>query len=270
AVRHLELGSGRFLPAASAQAERPVAVIGAKARDELFAGTPPLGRWIRIGDRRFRVIGVLASEGRSLGLDLDEIVVIPVASALALFNSSSLFRIMVEADSREAIPAAEQAIKEILRRRHEGEEDVTVIRQDAVLGTFDRILGTLTLAVGGIAAISLLVAGVLVMNVMLVSVTERTAEIGLLKALGAPPRQILGLFLAEAGLLSLAGGLAGLVVGEAGAWGIGRLYPSLPVEPPPWAIGAGLGTALVCGVACGLLPARRAARLDPVTALGRR
>jgi putative ABC transport system permease protein len=176
---------------------------------------------------------------------------------------------MVEASSRDAIGPAREEIRRIIKERHEGEDDVTIITQDALLSTFDRILRVLTVAVGGIGAISLVVAGVLIMNVMLVSVTERTAEIGLLKALGAAQRTIQTLFLAEASALSALGGLAGVVLGRAGAWALGRIYPVLAVSPPSWAVAAALGTAIGTGLIFGILPARRAAALDPVTALAK-
>ncbi len=269
-IRRIELGGGKFLPAGNVHSQAPVAVVGAKIRKELFGSTSPLGRWIRIGDRRFRVIGISISEGRSLGLDLEEMVIVPVAAAQEMFNTFSLFRIMTEAGSRQSIPRARQDILATIKQRHDGEEDVTVITQDAVLRTFDRVLRALTYGVGGIAAISLAVAGVLVMNVMLVSVTERTAEIGLLKAVGSSPAQILRLFLAEAVLLSAAGGLVGLAAGHLGASILGRMYPALPIEPPLWAVVAALTTAMATGLIFGVLPARRAADLDPVSALSGR
>ncbi len=269
-IRRIELGGGKFLPPGNAHSQAPVAVVGAKIRKELFGNASPLGRWIRIGDRRFRVIGISTSEGRSLGLDLEEMVIVPVAAAQEMFNTFSLFRIMTEAGSRQSIPRARQDILSTIRQRHDGEEDVTVITQDAVLKTFDRVLRALTYGVGGIAAISLAVAGVLVMNVMLVSVAERTAEIGLLKAVGSSPAQILRLFLAEAVLLSLSGGLVGLAVGYLGASALGRMYPALPIQPPIWAVVAALTTALATGLIFGVLPARRAADLDPVSALSGR
>jgi putative ABC transport system permease protein len=269
-VRHLTLGQGRFLPEGDPQRASPVCVLGAKVRTELFGAHKALGEWVRIGDRRFRVIGVLATEGRSIGIDIEEVVVIPVASALALLNTNSLFRILVEARTREDVPQVRKGITDIIRARHEGEDDVTVITQDAVLATFDRILRALTLTVAGIAAISLAVAGILIMNVMLVAIAQRTAEIGLLKALGASARSIQRLFVAEATVLSLLGALLGFVIGEAGSWLVGRLYPVLPVGTPWWAIVAALTVALLTGVVFSLLPARRAARLDPVQALSRR
>ncbi|HRF11934.1 MAG TPA: FtsX-like permease family protein, partial [Candidatus Accumulibacter phosphatis] len=135
---------------------------------------------------------------------------------------------------------------------------------------FDRLLGTMTIAVAGIAAISLAVAGILVMNVMLVSVTQRTAEIGLLKALGATGATIRNAFLTEAAMLSVAGALLGFVFGQAGAAIIRQMYPEFPAFPPDWAVLAGLGTALGTGILFGVLPARRAARLDPVQSLSKR
>jgi len=164
-------------------------------------------------------------------------------------------------------PVDELEALEILRERHEGERDVTAITQDAVLATFDRILRTLTLAVGGIAAISLAVAGILVMNVMLVAVTQRTGEIGLLKALGAPGRTIRAVFLTEAAMLSAVGAGVGYGLGLVGAFGIRLAFPVFPAYPPDWAVIAGLGTALTTGLVFGVMPARRAARMDPVQAL---
>ena len=267
AIRHWELAQGRFLPAVDLDRAVPVAVIGSKVRDELFGADPALGEWIRLGERRFRVIGIMASEGRSIGVDVQDTAIVPVASAQQLFNTSSLFRLLVEARDREAIAPAKRQILEILRKRHQGERDVTVITQDAVLATFDEILGALTYAVGGIAAISLAVAGILIMNLMLVAVSERTAEIGLLKALGASHGQILGLILVEALLLSLLGALLGLLLGELGCWLIRASFPVLPAYAPFWVVLAVVALTLLTGLLFSLLPARRAARLDPVLAL---
>jgi len=269
-LRRMALGQGRFLSAGDWRRGAAEAVIGAKVRDEMFGREPALGQLVRIGDRRFRIVGVLSSSGQGLGMNTDELVIVPVALAQAMFNSNTLFRILIEAHSREAIEPAKAQVAEILKLRHEGEEDVTVITQDAVLATFDRLLSTLTLGVAGIAAISLAVAGILVMNVMLVSVTQRTAEIGLLKALGATGATIRLAFLTEATMLSLAGALVGYALGLAGAAFIRHLYPTFPAFAPDWAVLAGLGTALLTGILFGVLPARRAARLDPVQALARR
>lgn len=269
-VRNLKLAQGRFLPDGDWRRGASEAVIGAKIREEIFGNASALGQLIRIGDRRFRVIGVLASTGQGLGMNTDELVIVPVSLAQAMFNSNTLFRILVEANSRDAIEAAKTEVTAIIKQRHEGEEDVTIITQDAVLATFDKLLGTLTLAVAGIAAISLAVAGILVMNVMLVSVTQRTAEIGLLKALGGPPRDLRALFLWEAFLLSLLGASLGVVIGYAGAHVVGRAWPALAGGPPAWATVAAVLLALGAGLAFGVLPANRAARLDPVRALARR
>ena len=269
-VRRLALAQGRFLPPGDWRRGASEAVIGAKIRDEMFGREPALGQLVRVGDRRFRIVGVLASTGQGLGMNTDELVIVPVALAQAMFNSNTLFRILVEASSREAIEPAKAQVTEIIRLRHEGELDVTIITQDAVLATFDRLLGTMTMAVAGIAAISLAVAGILVMNVMLVSVAQRTAEIGLLKALGATGATIRNAFLTEAAMLSIAGAVLGFALGHAGAAIIRQLYPAYPAFPPDWAVLAGLGTALLTGIVFGVLPARQAARLDPVQSLAKR
>ncbi len=269
-VRRLKMARGRFLPPGDPERARPVVVLGEKLARELFGNRQVLGEWVRIGDRRFRVTGTLASQGQSLGVDLGDLALIPVASAQALFNSPALFRILVQAPSRSALPAAEEAIRAIVRERHEGEDDVTVITQDALLSTFDKILNALTMAVAGIAAISLMVAGVLIMNVMLVAVAQRTAEVGLLKALGAARRQILGLFLTEALLLAGAGTAGGLAFAFAGVRIFNSQVQAFQLVVPLWAPLAAVSVSMLTGLVFGLLPALRAARLDPVAALAGR
>ncbi len=269
-LRHWNMAQGRFLPAGDLDNAEAVCVIGENVRRELFGMHRALGEWLRIGEYRFRVIGILESKGQSIGVNTKNLIMIPVASAQQIFNNPSLFRILVEARSREAMPLAKRDILDIIRDRHQGEEDITVITQDAVLATFDRIFSALTYTVGGIAAISLAVAGILIMNVMLVAVTQRTAEIGLLKALGAPGRHILLLFVAEAALLSAAGAVIGMALGQLGSYALRTAFPELPAWAPWWASLAAIGTAMITGVLFSLLPARRAARLDPVMALARR
>ena len=266
-IRNFELTQGKALPEEDWNHGSSVAIIGAKLREELFGATPALGQLIRVGDRRLRVIGVLKATGQGLGMNTDELVIVPVALAQAMFNSNTLFRIMLEANSRDAIPAVKEAALSLLKQRHRGEEDVTVITQDAILATFDKLLGALTLAVAGIAAISLAVAGILVMNVMLVAVTQRTGEIGLLKALGASARTIRLTFLSEAAMLSAVGAIVGYGLGQIGAFVLRQLFPVFPAYPPDWAVIAGLSTAIGTGLLFGVMPARRAAQLDPVQAL---
>jgi putative ABC transport system permease protein len=269
-VRSLKIAQGQRLPDDDWNRAAPYAVLGSAVRADLFGNAPAVGQMARIGDRRFRIVGVMAPSGTGMGMNIDEVVMVPVAAAQAMFNTNTLFRIMVEARNRDSILLAkEQALKTLIAR-HDGEEDMTIITQDAVLATFDRLLGTLTLGVAGIAAISLAVAGILVMNVMLVSVAQRTGEIGLLKALGAPASTIRNLFLAEAALLSLAGAVLGYLLGQTGALAIRTLYPAYPAYAPDWAVIAGVGVALFTGILFGVAPARRAALLDPVAALSKR
>ena len=267
-VRRITLSIGQFVPAGDSDAS--VCVVGAGIQRELFRGRNPLGQILRLGDERFRVIGVIAPRGTSLGMDMDQMIVIPLARHMKMFNLTSLFRVLVEVNSRDELPAAQRSVVEVLKSRHDNEEDVTIQTQDSMLATFSRLLTMLTMALTGIAAISLSVAGVGIMNVMLVSVSERTREIGLLKALGGSSAQILQLFLAEAATLSAAGGLVGLFVAVALTTTVRQLYPAFPVQPPPWAIPAAVGVSLAVGVLFGVAPARRAARLDPIAALSRR
>ncbi|HSR63167.1 MAG TPA: ABC transporter permease [Gammaproteobacteria bacterium] len=267
-VRHLEMAQGRFLPDSDPRQALPVCVIGEKVRSELFGPEQSLGEWLRIGDRRCRVIGIIKSTGVSIGVDLDDIVMIPVTSAQILFDSPGLFRVLIEA-KEGAITAASEDARRIIKERHEGEDDVTIITQDSIVATFDRILGTLTYGIAGIGAVSLLVAGILIMNVMLVSVAQRRSEIGLLKAIGAPGHEILKLFLTEALLLSLSGAAFGVLLGIGGAEFLHRIYPDIPIVAPVWGIAAASGIAVMAGILFGVLPASRAARLDPVQALAR-
>jgi putative ABC transport system permease protein len=267
-IRHLTMASGRFLPSDLPHAA--VCVVGAKVQRELFPNQNPLGQLVRIGDWRFRVIGVIAPRGMSIGMDLDEVVEIPVETGLKVFNRSGLFRILAEVGSHREVPAAEKAVLQVLRERHGGQEDVTVLTQDTVLASFNLILRALTAALAGIAAISLAVAGLGIMNVMLVSVSERTREIGLLKAVGGTNAQVLSVFLVESSILSTVGGALGLLAGLGGGRLLKQLYPDFPIHPPAWAIFAALAVSVSVGLLFGMLPARNAARLNPVQALMRR
>lgn len=268
-VRKLELGQGRFLPKGDPQRANSFCVIGEKLRHELFGADKALGQWLRIADRRFRVIGVLAGGGVSIGVDFDDMVIVSVASTQSLFDSPSLFRILVEAKSPQLMQAAANDIRRIIKDRHEGEDDVTIITQDSVVATFDKIFSALTIGVAGIAAISLFVSGILIMNIMLVAVSQRRVEIGLLKALGASTQQVRTLFVAEAALLSFCGTLLGLVLGMLATEVIQRMYPTVSISAPLWAILAATGIALATGIIFGVLPAQRAARLDPIMALAK-
>jgi len=269
-VRRFRVAFGRYLPSGEAERAQSVCVLGAKIRTELFGAANPVGVMLRVGDERCRVIGVMAPRGQGLGFNFDEVVHIPIARNMKMFNRRSIFRMLVEVSSHDEMDAAKDAIVRLVKERHEGEEDITVLTQDALLSTFGKILDALTAALSGIAAISLSVAGILIMNVMLVSVSERTREIGLLKAVGAGSGQVLMVFLAEAALLSTAGGVAGLAAGIGAARLVSVAYPGFTASAPPWAVAAALAVSAGVGLAFGALPARRAARLDPVAALARR
>ena len=268
-VRRLDIASGEFLPPGDPDQGGNQIVLGLTVAKELFRGDSPLGQVVRVGPWRFRVVGVLAPRGRSLTFNIDDVVFIPVRTAMRVFNRSSLFRILVDVRVHTEMDATKRDVERLIEERHRA-EDVTVETQDALLAAFGKILNALTLALVGIASVSLAVAGVGIMNVMLVSVTERRAEIGLLKAVGAQDRQVLAAFLAEAILLAIGGGLAGLALGAGAIRVFVGFYPSFPASPPAWAVAAALALSLVVGVGFGVWPARRATRLDPVAALARR
>lgn len=269
-VRRLVLRTGEFLPAGESDRDRAVAVIGSVIERELFPGRSAMGQILRIGDERFRVIGVAAARGTNLGMNLDEIVLIPVVRHMKMFNETTLPRMLVEVQSHAAIADTRHRVVDLLTARHDDKQDVTVETQESMLATFSSLLTMLTMALTGIAAISLSVAGVGIMNVMLVSVSERTAEVGLLKAIGATSTQILKMFVTEAALLSTLGGSLGLVVAWTVIASMRWLYPSFPMRPPEWAMPMAVAVSVSVGVIFGVLPARRAARLDPVGALNRR
>lgn len=265
-LQRLDMDSGSFLPESELDRGAAVVVLGHRVAQELFGNANPLGATVRIGSWRMRVIGVLQERGQQLGMDIDDVALIPVASGMRMANKSSVNRIMLDLYPKSDSKPVIAQVKKILIDRHD-EEDFTCISQDAVLASLSSILGILTLVVAGIASISLGVAGIGIMNVMLVSVSERTDEVGLLKALGANQRQILQVFLLEATMLSSAGGLIGLASGTALVELGNLLYPRIDAATPLWAIATVLGLSLGTGILFGVLPAWRASRLDPVAAL---
>ena len=265
-VFKLQMASGRFLPDDPPRAARSFAVLGSKVREELFGSSQVLGKRIRIGSERFRIIGSMESKGQMLGFDLDDAVWIPTAKALAMFNRESLMEIDVLYKEGSSADEVSDQIKKILIVRH-GSEDFTITTQEKMLEVLGSILNILTLAVGGLGGISLLVGGVGILTIMTIAVNERTNEIGLLRALGSEQKQILGLFLGEAVVLASIGGMAGLVLGVGGAWLLGFLVPALPTHTSWTYLLAAELLAAAIGLLAGVLPARRAAALNPVDAL---
>lgn len=262
----MRVASGQFLPDDDQRAARPLAVLGARVARELFGAKSPLGARIRVGAQRYRVVGVMEAKGQMLGFDLDDTVYIPAGRALELFNRESLVEIEVTYDPPAQVAEVEAGIKRLLRAHH-GAEDFTVTPQQKMLEVFGTVLYAVTFAVAAIGAVSLVVGGVGILTILTIAVSERTAEIGLLRAVGATHRQVLALFLAEATMLAAIGGLAGLLVGWLIAVVLDVLVPALPVRTPwSYAVGAEV-VAVVVGLAAGVLPARRAARLEPQQAL---
>ncbi|MCG6962600.1 MAG: ABC transporter permease [Acidobacteria bacterium] len=261
------VAQGSFLPPMDPHRSGAFAVFGPRLARELFGASSPLGQRVRIGGWSFRVIGVMEPKGQLLGFDLDDAAYIPVGSAMALFNLEELNEIDVLAVSSDAVQPVKEGMRRLLMARHRGEDDFTITTQDEMLATFGRVIGIITVAVSGIGGISLLVGAMGILTIMWISVHERTAEIGVLRALGVRRSVIERLFLLESVVLAVAGGVFGLAAG----FGIGLaarvLVPGLPVRTPPGAVAAAIVMSLVVGIASGWVPARRAAFLDPIEAL---
>ena len=266
AVWSFRTALGRFLPADDPHGARAYTVLGAKVVAELFGGANPLGEKVRIGGESFRVIGVMEHKGQVLGFDLDDAIYLPASRALEMFNREGLMEVDVLYGAATNVTALIADIKKILVARH-GHEDFTITSQEQMLEVLGSVLDVLTFAVGALGGISLLVGGIGIATIMIISITERTAEIGLLRALGARRRQILALFLGEALLLGLLGGVCGLIAGAVIVGVLKIAVPALPVAVPLHFVALALAISLLIGFLAGLLPARRAARLDPVEAL---
>jgi putative ABC transport system permease protein len=261
-----EVASGGFLPPDDPRAPRNLAVLGAKMKDQLFGDANALGASVRVGSERYRVVGVMRAKGTMIGFDLDDTVYVPAARALELFDRDSLFEIDVLYEESAPVGEVVAGIRRVLVARH-GDEDFTITTQQQMLDTLGSVLGVLTFAVAALGSISLLVGAVGIFTIMTIAVRERTAEVGLLRALGAGRRQVLALFLAEAVVLSLLGGLAGLLFGAGVAWLLGEAVSQLPVSFSTLFMGLALGLSVVIGLIAGILPAMNAAKLDPVEAL---
>ncbi len=256
---------GEFFSAADVDTRRRVAVLGSSVAADLFGDVDPLGRTVTISGVRFRVIGVLADVGTTFGVDRNREVLVPVTAAQRLFSVDRIDALAVKAPTTDGIEDLQRRLVDALTDKYEGEE-FSAVTQTQILGTIGRILSLLTLVLAAIAGISLLVGGVGVSNIMLVSVRERTREIGLRKALGARQRDVLLQFLVEAVLLTTLGGLIGIGLGIVASAAVERFSP-LPAQIAWWSPVLAFAVSVVVGVFFGVAPARRAGRLDPVVAL---
>jgi putative ABC transport system permease protein len=258
---------GSFLPEGDVRRRQAVAVLGPKLKQELFADANPLGQFVRIAGYRFRVLGVMAPKGHLLGFDIDDAVYVPVASGMSMFNLDELMEIQIAFSYRRKVDQVEEDIRQLLMERHRGEEDFTITTQAAMLDTLDSVMNVVTTAVGIIAGISLIVGAIGILTVMWMAVKERTAEIGLLKATGATSGQIYQLILFEALMLAVIGGGVGLCIGVTLSTFLPYFVPRLPTHLHTGYILAALSISVLTGISSGLLPAHRAASIDPVQAL---
>ncbi|MGE5322880.1 MAG: ABC transporter permease [Actinomycetota bacterium] len=262
----MEVMLGNFLPAENDTAVRYVTVLGTKAKKELFGDANPLGRRLEIAGSHYTIIGVMAPKGQIFGVDLDDSVYIPVASAMQLFNREGLMEIHVTYNPDVPVEQVVSSIKRLLLSRHD-REDFTITPQKEALGTLDSVLGMLTFAVAALGGVSIVVGAIGILTIMIIAVGERTSEVGLLKALGATHGQVMTLFVAEAALIAFLGGLGGISL----ALGISRVLSlfvvALPVKTSWLYVLLAECIAVVVGLVAGVLPARAAARLEPVQAL---
>ncbi len=266
-VWKFDVGQGNFLPAGDPRRAGQVAVLGPKLRRELFGEENALGRFVRIGDFRLRVIGVMSPKGRMLGIDIDDSAYVPVATAMQLFNQDELFEIDLVYHATADGAAVVAGVTEMLTERHRGHEDFTITTQEAMLEVMDNVISAVTFAVAAIAGISLIVGAIGIFSIMWIAVGERVSEIGLLRAIGATGVEIQRLFLLESVILTVVGGVCGLLLGLGAAQLLGLTVSNLPVHTPLRFLVAALVVSALTGVVAGVVPARRAAALRPVEAL---
>lgn len=266
-IRRIPVEQGRFFLDDDFSSHRRYAIIGHTVLAELFGTENPMGKWIRIADSEFRVIGITERKGTTLGFDMDDLVLIPNTTAKDIFAVEGFTSMLLRARDQANVQPAIDETTELLRARHNNHEDFTVVSQDDMLSTINGILGTMKGVLLAIASISLLVGGIGIANIMLVSVRERTREIGVRRAVGAKKRDILIQFLLESVVISLLGGLIGLTIGG-GLILLARLISSgFPVQLSAQIVLTAIGFSAVVGVLSGVMPAYRASKLDPVEAL---
>jgi putative ABC transport system permease protein len=262
----LELATGKFLPLDNINSPRSFAVLGAKLKAELFGSANPLGQHIHVGSQRFTIIGELREKGQFMGTDLDDMIYIPTAKAMQLFNRESLMELDVFYHSGVSSKALIELIRQQLIKRH-GMEDFTIISQDDMLETLDKILNIVKVVGTALGGISLFVGAVGIATIMTITVSERTWEIGLLRAIGFSSAQIRKLFLAEAALLALVSGLVGYLVVLILLVVVKVFWQQVPVDISPWVLFGALTVSALIGLFAGIKPANNAASLTPVEAL---
>ena len=269
-VDDITIAVGRHLNELDDQRRRPVCVVGSEIAEELFPGLDPLGRQIRLGAESYEIVGVTESKGKMFGQSQDRFAAIPVRTFLKYKQEGDAVGIAIKSVDQASLATAQQEARNILRgRRHQrpGQPDnFGITTSENVMELWRTLTGGIFIVTVGVAAISLLVGGIVIMNIMLVSVTERTREIGIRKAMGARRRDILTQFLVEATTLSISGGLIGILVGVGLALLAGAVTP-LPAAVSWPAVGLGIAMSALIGIFFGSYPAWRAARLDPIEAL---
>jgi putative ABC transport system permease protein len=266
-ILNVTVQTGQFFSKEDSDAGRRVIVVGYNVAKKVIGDEQPLGKLVKLNESEYRVVGVVTRSGQSLGFNMDDMVFIPVRAAMRLFNEDKLFGLRAKAKARVSVDDAVAEITDILKRRHNGQEDFTVVTQVSMLESMNTIMGMLTYVLAGIAMISMIVGGIGIMNIMLVSVTERTREIGIRRAVGAKRADVLRQFLVEAISLSLLGGMIGLVGSVSVTYIVYLAIPKFDMRAPVWVLLPAFGLSVGTGVLFGVWPARKAARLATIDAL---
>ncbi len=266
-VISVKVGQGRFFTKEESDFNRRAIVLGYNVWKKLFDSDNALGKLVKVNETEHRVVGVTTKSGDKLGFNIDDMIFIPTRSAMRIFNEDRLFGIRARAKSKVGVQDAVDEVRRILKDRRQGKEEFTILTQDAMLGTLGTIMNMLTYVLGGIAMISMLVGGIGIMNIMLVSVTERTREIGVRRAVGARQQDVLRQFLAEALTLSVVGGMIGMVGSVAITFLVTWFATSFDMRAPWWIVLPAFGLSVLVGVGFGVWPARKASRMNPIEAL---
>ena len=266
-IFNMQIADGEYISKDESDAGRRVVVLGSNVKKSLFGADNALGKLVKINDSEHRVVGVIKEAGDKLGFNVDEIVFIPTKSALRLFNTENLFGIRAAGKTRGGLDDTVKEITDILKERRNNEEDFTIVTQVTMLESMNTILNMLTYALGAIAFISMLVGGIGIMNIMLVSVTERTREIGIRRAVGARQSDILKQFLIEAVVISLSSGLIGIFISAFITFTLFLIFPKFDMRPPFWIIPPAFFLSLFTGIVFGVWPARKASRIQTIDAL---
>lgn len=266
-IMHIDLIQGKPFHTSAWQTAQFQVLLGVDLAAQLFNSTNPVGKWIRLANRRFLVTGIIQSTGVNLGLNFNKMAMIPIHAGMTLFNTQSLLRVFIKLSPFANTDSTKKSVIQLMSLRQGNKADVTIISQDAIIASFNDIMMAINLAIAGIGMISLVVAGILIMNVSLISVTQRTKEIGLLRALGAEKHQIKLLFISEACIIAFLGASSGIALSALALFAVSEQFNSVSFFPPTWSVISSYFLALSAAILFAWLPANKAANTNIISAL---